>query len=374
MIDTICSKDDCSRQNETMPPQFPTPLVFTEDQCWQAVQSRDASANAVFFYAVRSTQIYCRPSCPSRRPKREQVQFFASAEQAEAAGFRACLRCRPREAAVPSAVGVNACRYIETHLYDVLDLATLGAQAGLSPAHFQRVFKQALGVTPRQYAAACRLDQFKNSLKNGAAVGAAVIEAGYGSTSRLYENATAQLGMTPTAYKQGGKMSIDYALADTALGRILVAATPKGLCFVTLGDTDDALVSALRREYPAAEIAQEGAELSEWIETLVRHLAGQQPQLDLPLDIRATAFQRRVWMELHAIPPGETRSYTQVAEAIGRPTAARAVAQACASNPVALAVPCHRVVRGDGSLSGYRWGVGRKRALLAQEKASQKKK
>jgi AraC family transcriptional regulator of adaptative response/methylated-DNA-[protein]-cysteine methyltransferase len=351
-------------------------MTFTlnEDECWQAVLSREASLSAAFFYAVRSTGIYCRPSCPSRRPRRTQVQFFFAPNDAEAAGFRACLRCCPREAAAPSEAVTNVCRYIESHLNEPLDLATLSARAGLSPAHFQRTFKQVVGVTPREYAAACRLGQFKSQLKEGEAITSALADAGYGSTSRLYEQSAAQLGMTPTAYKRGGEnIFVAYTITPTPLGKMLVAATAKGICAITLGDSADELVAALCQEYPAAQIAQDERERGIWVETLVRHLAGYLSALDLPLDVRATAFQRRVWQELQAIPYGETRSYTQVAEAIGRPTAARAVAQACASNPVALAVPCHRVVRGDGSLSGYRWGISRKQALLAQEKLTRPK-
>jgi len=359
-------------------------LTLSEDECWQAVQSRETSLSEPFFYAVRSTKIYCRPSCPSRRPNRVQVEFFAVPEDAEAAGYRACLRCRPRRAAAQAEAIAGACRsienHIENHLDEALDLTTLSALTGLSPAHFQRVFRRMAGVSPREYAAACRMAQFKDSLQSGAAVTSALVEAGYGSTSRLYEQAPAQLGMTPTAYRRGGEnMSIAYTITATPLGQMLVAATPKGICTITLGDSDLELEAALRREYPAAAItpdeagAEDKAGMAEWVAALVRHLAGQQPALDLPLDVRATAFQRRVWQELQAIPYSETRSYTQVAEAIGRPLAARAVARACASNPVALAVPCHRVVRGSGELSGYRWGVPRKQALLEREKLEREK-
>ncbi len=315
-------------------------LTMSENECWQAVQTREASLNAPFFYAVRSTNIYCRPSCPSRRPRRNQVEFFRNPDDAEAAGFRACLRCRLRQAAAQAEAIANACHYIESHLDEALSLITLSAQAGLSPAYFQRVFRRLAGVSPCQYAAACRMAQFKDSLQNGAAVTSALVDAGYGSTSRLYEQAPAQLGMTPTAYRRGGEsISIAYTITETPLGQMLVAATPKGICVITLGDSAEELEAALCREYPAAAITQDERGLAGWVEALVRHLAGEQPELSLPLDVRMTAFQRRVWQELQAIPCGETRSYTQIAEAIGNPTAARAVARACASNPVALAVP-----------------------------------
>lgn len=344
-----------------------TPL--NEDHCWQAVLTRTHAED--FVYAVRSTGIYCRASCPARRPGRDQVRFFTTADDAESAGFRACLRCRPREAAANAEAITRVCRYIESHQDETLRLEVLSALAGLSPQHFQRTFRKSVGVTPRHYADACRLGEFKAKMKNGAAVTSALIDAGYGSTSRLYERAPEQLGMTPTKYRRGGQgASVAYTTADTSLGRLLVAATDKGVCAITLGETDDELEAGLRAEYPAATLTRDDAHLHAWVEALIRHLAGKQPALSLPLDIRATAFQRRVWQELQAIPYGDTRSYSQVAAAIGQPNAARAVARACATNPVALAVPCHRVVRGDGSLSGYRWGVARKQALLTQERAN----
>ena len=297
------------------------------------------------------------------------MTFFAAPEEAEAAGFRACLRCRPREAAAQAKAVAEVCRSLEANSDGAVTLAALAARAGWSASHLQRVFRRLTGVSPREYGAACRLAQFKKRLQSGEAVTAALVEAGYGSTSRLYEHAL--LGMTPSAYKRGGAAAMVYATAETALGRMLVAATETGICAVTLGDSDEALVSTLLQEYPAAAITPDTGRLTEAVQALVRHLAGTQINLSLPLDVRATAFQRRVWQELQRIPWGETRSYTQVAAALGQPTAARAVAQACASNPVALIVPCHRVVRGDGHLSGYRWGTERKRALLAQEMAQE---
>lgn len=349
-----------------------------EDQYWQAVMERDSHANGRFVYAVRSTGIYCNPSCPSRRPRREEVVFFPLPSAAEEAGFRACKRCRPRESAVadPQVELVQrACRYIEQHLDDMPGLAELGGQVNVSPFHLQRVFKRVMGISPRQYAEARRLGQFKEQLKEGETVTQALYEVGFSSSSRLYERAPEQLGMTPTTYRRGGPgMSITYTIVDSALGRLLVAATDKGICSVCIGDDDAKLEAALWQEYPRAEIRRDGedAGLHAWVETLVRHLDGQQPHFDLPVDVQATAFQWRVWQELQAIPYGATRSYSQVAQAIGQPKATRAVARACATNPVALVVPCHRVVRENGHMGGYRWGIERKQQLLKQEASGEK--
>jgi len=342
-----------------------------EETYWQAVLTRDKHSDGTFVYAVRSTGIYCNPSCAARRPRREQVVFFPQPEAAEQAGYRACRRCRPQEASVYQLqleVVQHACHYIETHLEGPLTLEALGKEVSVSPYHLQRIFKRIMGITPRQYAQAYRLGQLKQQLKEGETVTTALYNTGYGSSSRLYEQAPAQLGMTPAAYRQGGKsMHIGYAIVDCPLGRLLIAATEKGICAVSLGDSDAVLETALHSEYPAAEIQRDGVALSQWVSTLLNHLNGQQPQLDLPIDVQATAFQWRVWQALRAIPYGSTRSYSQVAQALGDPKATRAVARACASNPVAIVVPCHRVVREDGKLGGYRWGLERKQRLLAQE-------
>jgi len=342
-----------------------------EETYWQAVLTRDKHSDGTFVYAVRSTGIYCNPSCAARRPRREQVVFFPQPEAAEQAGYRACRRCRPQEASVYQLqleMVQHACHYIDTHLEGPLTLEALGKEVSVSPYHLQRVFKRIMGITPRQYAQAYRLGQLKQQLKEGETVTTALYNTGYGSSSRLYEQAPAQLGMTPAAYRQGGKsMHIGYAIVDCPLGRLLIAATEKGICAVSLGDSDAVLETALHSEYPAAEIQRDGVELSQWVSTLLNHLNGQQPQLDLPIDVQATAFQWRVWQALRAIPYGSTRSYGQVAQALGDPKATRAVARACASNPVAIVVPCHRVVREDGKLGGYRWGLERKQRLLAQE-------
>jgi AraC family transcriptional regulator, regulatory protein of adaptative response / methylated-DNA-[protein]-cysteine methyltransferase len=358
-------------------------FTMYEDQYWQAVMERDGGANGSFVYAVRSTGIYCNPSCPSRRPRREEVMFFPLPAEAEEAGFRPCKRCRPREQTAddPQVEMVQrACRYLEQHLDDVPGLAELGAHVSVSPFHLQRVFKRVLGISPRQYAEARRLDRFKEQLKEGETVTQALYDVGFSSSSRLYERAPEQLGMTPTTYRRGGPgMHITYTIVDSALGRLLVAATGKGICSVCIGDDDAKLEAALWQEYPKAEIRRDGEHardtgedaLHAWVKTLVQHLDGQQPHFDLPVDVRATAFQWRVWRELQAIPYGSTLSYSRVAQAIGQPKAARAVARACATNPVAIVVPCHRVVREDGHMGGYRWGLERKQQLLAQEAGGQ---
>jgi AraC family transcriptional regulator of adaptative response/methylated-DNA-[protein]-cysteine methyltransferase len=339
---------------------------------WQAVQDRDPQADGTFVYAVRSTGIYCRPSCASRRPNREQVAFFPLPEAAEQAGFRACKRCTPQEAGTPDpqvALVRRACRYIEAAADGPLTLAALGDHLGLSPAHAQRVFKRLMGISPRQYQAATRLDRLKARLRAGDAVTGALYEAGYGSSSRLYEQAPAHLGMTPATYGRGGAgMAIRYTVVDCPLGRLLVAATARGICAVYLGDADAALIAALGKEYPAATVRAEDAPgLGTWVAAIVRHLRGDQPALDLPLDVQATAFQWRVWEALRAIPYGSTRAYSAIAASLGDPQATRAVARACATNPVSIVIPCHRAVGKDGTLTGYRWGLSRKQALLAAE-------
>jgi AraC family transcriptional regulator of adaptative response/methylated-DNA-[protein]-cysteine methyltransferase len=341
-----------------------------EAPCWQAVQRRDATWDGRFVYAVHSTGVYCRPSCATRQPTREAVVFYPVPEAAEQAGFRPCPRCRPNEAAADPSVQVvrRICRYVEANLEEDLSLAALGTHAGLSPEHLQRTFKRVTGITPRQYADACRLGRLKTRLRERSTVTMALYEAGYGSSSRLYERAASQLGMTPATYKRGGQdMRLRYTVVASPLGRLLVAATERGISAVYLGDGDGPLEAALAKEYPAAEIRRDGSGLEAWVEEILKHLSGKQPHLDLPLDVRATAFQWRVWQELRAIPYGSTRTYTEIAEALGQPTAARAVARACATNPVSVVVPCHRVVREDGDLAGYRWGVERKQKLLDQE-------
>jgi len=350
-------------------PVLPTP---SRQRCLEAVAARDARLDAAFVYAVRSTGIYCRPSCPSRRPRPRQIQFFTVPEAAERAGFRACLRCQPKNEprSAQSQLIRLVCHEIETNADTdrPADLGRLAAVAGLSAQHLQRTFRQAMGITPRQYADAIRVARLKSNLRKGTDVTTALYETGYGSPSRLYEKSDAQLGMTPATYRQGGRgMDISYTITDCALGRVLVAATNRGVSAVYLGDKDEPLAAALRNEYPQAEISRGSGAHSQWVRAIVRHLAGGQAQLDLPTDVVATAFQRRVWEALRAIPFGATRTYSEVANSLGRPTATRAVARACATNPTSILVPCHRVVRTDGSLGGYRWGLDRKKLLLEQE-------
>ncbi len=340
-----------------------------DETYWEAVLAKDSHADGTFVYAVRSTGIYCKPSCPSRRPKRDYVSFFPLARTAEEAGFRPCRRCRPEEVqADTSSLIQSVCRYIEAHSDETLTLAELSKQVHISPYHLQRLFKRAVGVTPRQYIQTQRMAHLKTHIKDGEAVTHALYTVGYGSSSRLYEQAPAHLGMTPTNYRKGGKgMNIRYTLVDCPLGRLLVATTERGICAVELGDTDTTLEVALHKEYPAAHIQHDSTILDHEVQLILRHLHGEQQHLDLPLDIQATAFQSRVWQELRAIPYGETRSYSEVALSLGDANKARAVAQACAANPVALLVPCHRVVREDSSFGGYRWGSERKQHLLTQE-------
>jgi AraC family transcriptional regulator of adaptative response/methylated-DNA-[protein]-cysteine methyltransferase len=342
---------------------------------WQAVLARDARHDGRFFYAVRSTGIYCRPICSSRRPDPRQVVFFDAAIQAEKAGFRPCKRCRPSQSSGrPSDIERigQICRHMEKNLEDSPDarptLETLAALAGLNVHQLERLFRRTLGITPRRYAESLRLHRFKNRLKKGDNVTTALYETGYGSSSRIYEKAPAHLGMTPDTYRRGGTgMQITFTIVDSPLGRLLVGATQRGISAVYLGEEDSRLRKALRLEYPRAELREERGALRSWVAALLDHLRGVAPHLELPLDIQATAFQRRVWEELRRIPFGTTRTYTQIARSINRPAAVRAVARACATNPVSIVVPCHRVIRRDGSLAGYRWGILRKKTLLENE-------
>jgi AraC family transcriptional regulator, regulatory protein of adaptative response / methylated-DNA-[protein]-cysteine methyltransferase len=352
------------------------PNAGAEDARWQATLARDRAADGMFVYAVSSTGIYCRPSCASRKPARRHVAFFSTSEAAERAGFRPCRRCRPQEAAsVDTRVAFvkRACRLIDANGEERLSLDAISREVGLSPHRLRRAFKHVTGITPREYAEAKRLGRFKQRLREGTSVTHALYDAGYGSSSRVYEHAQERLGMTPGIYRRGGQgVPIEYAIADSPLGRLLVAATPRGVCAVCLGDpgSDQALVRALVEEYPAASLSQANGGVVRWIDLILQHLDGKQLHLDLPIDVKATAFQHRVWQQLRAIPYGETRSYREIAERLGAPRAARAVGRACATNPISLIVPCHRAVREDGGPGGYRWGADRKKRLLAHERGT----
>jgi AraC family transcriptional regulator of adaptative response/methylated-DNA-[protein]-cysteine methyltransferase len=345
-------------------------LQVEEDPRWNAVVARDAGADGQFVYAVSSTGIYCRPSCASRRPRRERVVFFETPDEAVRAGYRACKRCRP-DAVVAVDPWIEKVRRACVYLANIeghVSLAHLAARLGGSPYHLQRSFKRIVGVTPREYADACRLRKVKRGLRAGASVTDAVLDAGYGSSSRFYERAAAKLAMKPQSYRKGAAgTTIAYAIDDSPLGRLLVAATAKGVCAVFMGDSDAALERALRDEFPAATLAPGHGGLRQWTRDIVGRLEGRRPRIELPLDVQATAFQWQVWDALSRIPCGETRTYKEVAASIGRPSAVRAVAHACATNPVSVVIPCHRVVRTTGELAGYRWGLERKKALLAAE-------
>ena len=336
---------------------------------WRAVQQRDRRFDGQFVYGVSSTHIFCRPSCSSRRPTRSRVEFFTSPADAERAGYRACKRCRPTTAArsdIEIAVA-RAADYLARHRDERVTLSKLAREVGVSAFHLQRAFKRALGVSPREYHAAERRRVLTDRLRKGDTVSRATYEAGYGSSSRVYERSSRHMGMTPAALRKGAAgVRIQFAIVDSALGRLLAAYTERGVCSVKIGGDDRALQRDFRAEFPEAEIQAAGPAIHQWIASIVDSLRGGDTR-DIPLDARGTAFQWRVWKELQRIPRGTTLSYSDVARRIGKPRAVRAVAHACAKNPIALVIPCHRVVREDGSLGGYRWGLERKEALLELE-------
>lgn len=346
--------------------------AYASDEArWAAVQARERAADGVFYYSVRTTGVYCRPSCAARPARRENVAFHASREEAESAGFRPCLRCRPdlpplaeRQAQAVAA----ACRLIETSEEEP-GLDALAAAAGMSRFHFHRLFRQHAGVTPKAYAAALRAARVRDGLAQGAPVTEALYAAGFNSSSRFYAGADAMLGMAPARFRKGGTgEDIRFAVGACSLGAILVAATGQGICAILMGDDPEQLVRDLQDRFPRAQLLGGDADFEALVAQVVGFVEAPRIGLDLPLDVRGTAFQRRVWEALRAIPAGETVSYTELARRIGAPAAVRAVAGACAANPVAVAIPCHRVVRNDGALSGYRWGIERKAALIAREK------
>jgi AraC family transcriptional regulator, regulatory protein of adaptative response / methylated-DNA-[protein]-cysteine methyltransferase len=346
--------------------------MLDSETCWRAVENRDAGADGSFFYAVRTTGVYCRPGCASRRPLRANTVFFETTAAAEADGFRPCKRCRPTDGSAASrhlAAIEKACALLRT-CETMPSLAELAEAAAISRFHFHRVFKQITGTTPRDYARTHRLGQFGQRLGSGQLVAEAIYASGFGSSSRAYEDAPSALGMTPGVRRRGGDgETIRFVTVSTPLGWALVAATERGICMTALGDDRDQLASALRQRFPAAEVVAEDGGLRQWADRIVRFITAPERNLDLPIDIRGTAFQARVWRALQKIPLGKTMSYAEIAAALGQPKAVRAVAQACAANKLALIVPCHRVIRSDGDLGGYRWGVERKRALLARERA-----
>lgn len=353
--------------------------MLNEERCWQAVLDREREQDGRFVFGVTTTGIFCRPSCPARRPLRRNVRFFRRPAEAEQAGLRACLRCRPLDRAEDDRVERirELCEYIRRHADsgDPLTLEVLARRADLTPSRLRRLFREIVGVTPRQFVESCRFETLKGELRRGEQVTRAIYDAGFGSSSRVYEQTETRLGMTPGEYRDGGKgLDISYIFVDTPVGRLIVAATDRGLCFVHFGDSEQDLVQRLEGEFPAATRRESKAtgstQLEQWSEALRRHLTGDEPHLDLPLDVRASAFRLKVWQALQAIPYGETRSYGQVAAAIGKPRAVRAVASACAANRTALVIPCHRVIRADGDLGEYRWGRQRKQEILQREQVA----
>jgi AraC family transcriptional regulator of adaptative response/methylated-DNA-[protein]-cysteine methyltransferase len=346
----------------------------TEAARWEAVRRRDPTADGAFLYSVKTTGVYCRPSCAARAARRENVAFHATAAEAERAGFRPCKRCRPdlpSRAEREAALVAEACRAIES-AEEAPQLEELAAQAGVSPYHFHRTFKRIAGVTPKAYAAAYRQRRVQDSLSSGSGVTDAIYAAGFNSSGRFYETAPEMLGMAPSAYRMGGQgEAIRYAVDRCSLGCVLVAATERGVCAIMLGDDPRALVADLETRFPKATLAESEPDRADWVAAVVRLVddPASGEGFGLPLDIRGTAFQRRVWEALREIPAGQTASYSEVAARLGSPGAVRAVASACAANKLAVAIPCHRVVAADGGLAGYRWGVERKRRLLERERS-----
>lgn len=347
-----------------------------DESRWRAVVAKDRHRDGDFVFGVVTTGVFCRPSCPARSPKRQNVRFFATAAAAARGGFRPCRRCKPLDDRADQETGrliADTCAYIQMHADQPLTLETLARRTGLSRFHLQRTFKAAVGISPAQFVEACRLARFRHSLRGGTSVTDALYAAGFGSSSRLYARVDSRLGMTPSQYRNGGRgVAIACASTATPLGTLMIAATSRGVCFVQFGESPQALQSALRDEYPQAVIEMlrrpYPPQFTAWVTALLEHLREPVKAIDLPLDVRATAFQLKVWRYLQSIPAGSVQSYQEVAKGIGRPGAARAVAAACASNRMALVIPCHRVIRGDGSLGGYRWGIERKRRLIDRER------
>jgi AraC family transcriptional regulator, regulatory protein of adaptative response / methylated-DNA-[protein]-cysteine methyltransferase len=344
--------------------------LLNDDARWHGIVGKDANLDGQYFFAVKTTGIYCRPSCPSRTPKRTNVVFYDDTQSAREAGFRACLRCAPdglSKRQLQTQAILQACRIIEAS-QERISLHDLAGQVGLSPHHFHRIFKEVTGVTPLDYFKARQISQIGESLKTTSSVTEAIYDAGFSSSGRFYENTNAMLGMTPKAYKAGGAGEIiRCAVRSCALGLVLVAATERGICTIEFGDDAQELTARLSKRFPHSTVLPEDAQFAAWLTKLLAHIHLPQSALDLPLDVRGTVFQQQVWKALQDIPSGQTVSYSDVAQCIGKPKAVRAVATACASNVLAVAIPCHRVVRSNGDLSGYRWGIERKRSLLDTE-------
>ena len=348
-------------------------MTFTDDDRWRALETRDPLADGSFFYGVRTTGVYCRPTCRSRRPNRANVTFFEDTESAERAGYRACRRCRPgpaTEEPLQIRLVTRACTVLKD-AEDFPSLEDLAAEVGVSAGYLHRSFKKVLGVTPKEFAMTLRSERLREGLSCGKSVAGAIFGAGFGSVARAYEESGEDLGMSPGEYRKGGEgQSICFATAETSLGRVLVAATGRGICSIELGDSAEALKARLVERFPKANLTANDPDFADQIRQVVALVEAPGTGLNLPRDIRGTAFQRQVWEALRAIPAGRTATYAEVARSIGRSSAVRAVAGACAANELAIVIPCHRVIRGDGGLGGYRWGIDRKRALIDREAAS----
>ncbi|WP_277186731.1 bifunctional DNA-binding transcriptional regulator/O6-methylguanine-DNA methyltransferase Ada [Caballeronia sp. BR00000012568055] len=349
------------------------PHFESDDDRWQAVTARDRNADGAFFFAVRTTGVFCRPSCASRAPRRENVEFFMTTQAAERAGYRPCKRCQPTSLPRELAIIERACKVLDADPQQRMTLAQLSDAVHISPFHLQRLFSRIVGISPRQYQAAQRAGVLRDALQRGRDVTRATHDAGFGSPSRMYEAAPAELGMTPSDYKRkGAGLTVRYTTADTPLGTVLIAATDKGVCKISFGDDSTTLIDQLAVDFAQAERVENARAMEPFVAQVRAYLSGTRERFDLPLDINATAFQRRVWDALRQIPYGQTRSYTDIAETLGSPRAVRAVANACGSNPVALAIPCHRVIGKDGAIAGYRWGLHRKETLLDTERKTAK--
>lgn len=350
--------------------QAPSPAFMDDEDRWTAVRRRDVQADGAFYYSVDTTGVYCRPSCAARLARRENVRFHLTPDAAEKAGFRACKRCRPNQPALAAQHALTmakACRVLKDSS-ELPDLNELAAASAMSRFHFQRVFKSVTGVTPRAYFVQNRSEKVREELSRSKTVTDAIYNAGFNSNGRFYATSSQVLGMTPTVFRSGGLgTSVRFAIGECSVGAILVAATEKGICSIMLGDDPDALVHQLEHQLPKAQLVGGDKEFEQWVAKVVGLVDSPAQPFDLPLDVRGTAFQQRVWCALREIPLGSTASYAEIAARLGTPSAVRAVARACASNSLALVIPCHRVVRSDGGLAGYRWGVERKRALLDRE-------